>query len=58
MHSVLVDDPGRPEFGSWDSYRLFATRVRRDRRFATDPGFQGVHRNCLSDGPRQRYDHQ
>lgn len=36
MAASLLDDPSKPEFAEWDGYQTFATRVRLDRRFATD----------------------
>ena len=30
---MAVDDPGKPEFASWDSFSQFARRVRHDRRY-------------------------
>lgn len=32
----MADDPEKPEFAGWDSYREFAERVRHQRRYIWD----------------------
>src|SRR4051812_4268799 len=34
---MYIDDPKKPEFASWRSYREFAARVKRVRRYVWDP---------------------
>jgi hypothetical protein len=33
---MALDDPGKPEFASWQSYQKFAWHVRHTRRYITD----------------------
>lgn len=37
---MSVDDPKKPEFDSWDSYRKFQQRVRKGRRYVWDDEIQ------------------
>jgi hypothetical protein len=46
-----IDDPTKPEFASWDSYERFASRVRSDRRFATDAASRAFINTVLATVP-------
>lgn len=46
-----MDDPTGPEFASHESYDHFARRVRRERRFATDPASRAFIATVLATAP-------
>jgi len=47
----MMDDPTAPEFASHDSYGKFARRVRRERRYATDPDSRAFIATVLATAP-------
>lgn len=46
-----IDDPSVPEFARWDSYGVFADRVRSERRYATDLATRGFISTVLATAP-------
>ena len=46
-----IDDPTVPEFAEWNSYELFAQRVRKERRFATDEASRAFIQTVLATVP-------
>ncbi|MEJ0025948.1 MAG: RES family NAD+ phosphorylase [Rhizomicrobium sp.] len=47
----MMDEPATPEFASWKSYQEFARRVRRERRYATDPASRAFIQTVLATAP-------
>jgi hypothetical protein len=45
---MKLDDPEKPEFASWDSYRLFSQRVRQDRRYVFAPEVSAFLRTVVA----------
>src|SRR5712671_1469978 len=53
MVNMPTDDPAKLEFASWKSYQDFAHRVRRERRYATDPASQAFIQTVLATAPQR-----